>query len=130
MSKNQDDWDADSEYAGQNNKNKSETGDSNQAPDPFDHAYTNQPIEASSRTLRPSATTDNQPLLGYVSKVERKLKKSIEMDVEERRKSLRAQLQREMKPPDEPSESDNIEPLFKPARATASARKRLDINSF
>jgi hypothetical protein len=130
MSKNQDDWDADSEHTGQNNKNKSEPEDSNQTQYPFDHAFINQPLEAAARPSRQSTTTENQPLLGYVSKVERKLKKSIEMDVEERRKSLRAQLQREMKPTDEPAESDNMEPLFKPARATASARKRLDISAF
>jgi hypothetical protein len=128
MSKNKDDdWDPDEEYSGQE---KREDSDVILGPGVFEDS-TNETFEPATRPPPPPrfAPADNQPLLGYVSKVERKLKKSIELDVEERRKSLRAQLQKEMKGSEVP-ELDNLEPLFKPARTTASARKRLDIKSF
>ena len=123
MSKNKADWDPDGE-------DQDDDDDVSHNPGVLNNNEAHETFEPATRPPPRIAPSENQPLMGYVSKVERKLKKSIEMDVEERRKSLRAQLQKEMKGSDDGHDADNLEPLFKPARTTAATRKRLDINSF
>ena len=121
MSKNGEEWDLDGDKGGVDSTDPwGESGELGQNTDG---------LGVSSRFPLPSR--DTHPILGNVSKVEMKLKKSIEMDVEERRRSLKAQIQRDMKPPVDEYELEALEPVFKPPRPTPIAAKRkLDPKNF